>query len=655
MVAERVPEQTADLSQWLGRVHCGDALEFLRGLPDNCCDSVITDPPSGIRFMGKSWDSDKGGRAQWVAWLSEVLAECYRVAKPGATLACWALPRTSHWTGCAVEDAGWEVFDCVSHVFSTGFPKSKNFGCKCRGSMLPDSCDDTTTTETSPGLPTVRGTVLAEKSHAPREGQVLQRQMRGGPQDGTTGYVGEAEDDSGSRAQRMDGSRDGEAQGEDDGGEQPFVEGRGDVLPQERELQADQVCPVPPRVLADGPQGWVRDGASADCGAPFGAVPITGGSSSPQESQPPRQQPRESGVIPQQQGPQDRGGGTCQVCGGLIDFAGYGTGAKPSHECWWLARKPCEGSFAANAEAWGVSGLNVDGCRIGTSVETWPATRSYAPGQMQPGGQGDTVTTGPMPSGRYPSNTVFSHLPGCVRVGEVRVAGGNGVRGSARTGVAGFAGLGGHGEEVGYADADGLETVAKWECAEGCAVAELARQSGERRAGSPLTGGEPSSLNDSVYSLGMQHRTQFPGHADKGTAARFFQQFPGEDEPPFNYIAKSSRSERERGLIGHIPCAVCGGLDTETHEVNGRTAKCFRNSHPTVKSVALMTWLATLTKTPTGGVILEPFAGSGTTCVAAVRTGRQFIGCELDPHYTEIANRRIDEARRNAQPSLIEE
>ena len=67
------------------------------------------------------------------------------------------------------------------------------------------------------------------------------------------------------------------------------------------------------------------------------------------------------------------------------------------------------------------------------------------------------------------------------------------------------------------------------------------------------------------------------------------------------------------------------------------------NDHPTVKPMALMRWLCRLV-TPQGGVVLDPFMGSGTTGVAAVREGFQFMGIELDARYCEIAQRRLDAA-----------
>lgn len=105
-------------------LHQGDCLEVLRSLPAESVDSVVTDPPAGISFMGKDWDSAKGGRAQWVSWMTDVMRECLRVLKPGGHALVWAIPRTSHWTGAALEDAGFEIRDVVTHLFGSGFPKS---------------------------------------------------------------------------------------------------------------------------------------------------------------------------------------------------------------------------------------------------------------------------------------------------------------------------------------------------------------------------------------------------------------------------------------------------------------------------------------------------------------------------------------------------
>jgi DNA modification methylase len=61
----------------------GDCLSVMRGMPTATVDAIVADPPAGISFMGKAFDSDRGGRASWVAWLAERMAEAARVVKPG--------------------------------------------------------------------------------------------------------------------------------------------------------------------------------------------------------------------------------------------------------------------------------------------------------------------------------------------------------------------------------------------------------------------------------------------------------------------------------------------------------------------------------------------------------------------------------------------
>jgi DNA modification methylase len=102
----------------------GDSLEILKSLPTNSMDSLVTDPPAGIGLLGLDWDKDKGGKQEWIEWLASIMRECHRVMKPGAHGFVWAIPRTSHWTATALEDAGFQVKDIVAHLFGSGFPKN---------------------------------------------------------------------------------------------------------------------------------------------------------------------------------------------------------------------------------------------------------------------------------------------------------------------------------------------------------------------------------------------------------------------------------------------------------------------------------------------------------------------------------------------------
>ena len=84
---------------------------------DDCTfDAIVTDPPYGLGFMGKAWDSDVPGTPYW--------DQALRVAKPGAHLLCFGGTRKFHRMACAIEDAGWEIRDCIMWVYGSGFPKN---------------------------------------------------------------------------------------------------------------------------------------------------------------------------------------------------------------------------------------------------------------------------------------------------------------------------------------------------------------------------------------------------------------------------------------------------------------------------------------------------------------------------------------------------
>jgi hypothetical protein len=107
--------ERADMSdRW--QIICGDCVAELTAMPENHFDSVVTDPPYGLAFMGKRWDMSICGVDIW--------REVLRVAKPGAHLLAFGGTRTHHRLMCAIEDAGWQVRDCMGWLFGSGFPKS---------------------------------------------------------------------------------------------------------------------------------------------------------------------------------------------------------------------------------------------------------------------------------------------------------------------------------------------------------------------------------------------------------------------------------------------------------------------------------------------------------------------------------------------------
>ena len=97
-------------------LHVGNSLDVMPTLPPSSVESIVSDPPYGLSFMGKAWDHGVPGEAFW--------REAIRVAKPGAHLLAFGGTRTFHRLAVAIEDAGWEIRDCVMWVYGSGFPKS---------------------------------------------------------------------------------------------------------------------------------------------------------------------------------------------------------------------------------------------------------------------------------------------------------------------------------------------------------------------------------------------------------------------------------------------------------------------------------------------------------------------------------------------------
>ena len=94
-----------------------DCREVAARLEPNSIDSIVTDPPYGLKFMGKDWDYGIPGEEFWRLFL--------QIAKPSSYLLAFGGTRTYHRLTCAIEDAGWEIRDCLSWLYGTGFPKGK--------------------------------------------------------------------------------------------------------------------------------------------------------------------------------------------------------------------------------------------------------------------------------------------------------------------------------------------------------------------------------------------------------------------------------------------------------------------------------------------------------------------------------------------------
>jgi DNA modification methylase len=268
-----------------------------------------------------------------------------------------------------------------------------------------------------------------------------------------------------------------------------------------------------------------------------------------------------------------------------VQWDGWGTALKPAHEPIVMARKPLTGTVAETVLEWGTGALNVDGCRIGrdpSDVSGWATTGSGASENRAMSGPNYARDPKPDNAGRWPANVLLD-------------------------------------EE---------------------AAAMLDAQTGKLHSQDPSTrahGGAGKFANQGADGDWRTMRGAEGWYADKGGPSRFY------------YVAKAGTKERNAGLEGfeEQPTASAVGMgavtarnwgDPDAKVYEGKTTA--RNTHPTVKPIALMQWLVRMV-TPPGGKVLDPFTGSGTTGIAAVREGFTFIGIEREAEYVAIAKARI--------------
>ena len=272
---------------------------------------------------------------------------------------------------------------------------------------------------------------------------------------------------------------------------------------------------------------------------------------------------------------------------------GWGTGLKPAWEPILLARKPSDATVAETVLRYGTGALHVDACRLPTADNggNWGHSNETCRPRFNASPEGAAYRTAQHEFGRWPPNVAL----------------------------------------------------------DAAVAAALDRVVGDRP--STLTGrADPTLLHPPVsdaVSGGIVFTTpkgQGGLYADLGGPSRFF------------YCPKASRAEREEGLEGfgarpgvRYGQAVVNGSGGLINGTGERTPT--RNPHPTVKPVALMRWLVRLV-TPPGGLVLDPFCGSGTTGVACALEGMRFLGIEREADYAAIARARISRARM--QPSLFD-
>lgn len=268
-----------------------------------------------------------------------------------------------------------------------------------------------------------------------------------------------------------------------------------------------------------------------------------------------------------------------------------GTALKPAWEPVCMARRPLIGTVEANWREHGTGALNIDGCRIAgeSTLREKAAGRGQFPHEDD-AWEPKAVTVG-SDLGRWPANLIH----------------------------------------------DGSDEV-------------LAAFPNAPGAQSPVTGDEPSSSTSSVYGKFKRAASDRTGeasaHSDNDGPAGFNMKPGARREATsaarFFYCAKADRADRNAGLDGMPTKDLNWSSGTQAPGTfqSPNTNRAAQNHHPTVKPTDLMRYLCRLV-TPAGGVVLDPFMGSGSTLKAAELDGFSAIGIELSAEYIEIARRRI--------------
>lgn len=501
----------------------GDCLEVLRKLGPNRVDAVVTDPPYELGFMGKAWD------ASGIAYRVDLWREVLRVLKPGGHLLAFGGTRTYHRMTCAIEDAGFEVRDSLHWFYGTGFPKSLD---------VSKAIDSARVEDLEPVRRVCRAVRAAMDARGLKSADLV-----------------------------------------------PFFDGCHPRLINHWAARDTDSQPNLPtlaqwvtlrRVLADRSLEALdlevvrlnrRKGEPGDA---YKAAPVIGQHDDTSPGNKLRvsmlgHEPDAVGVI------------KAPATDAAARWQGWGTALKPGHEPIVLARKPLEGTVAANVQKWGTGALNVDGCRLPTGDDLGNGVKAST---ARVGYDGGFTTTTTNPGGRWPANVLLDEH----------------------------------------------------------AAAELDAQSGPRKAGGSIgahTAAAAVTDGRTVYQNHNAPRGEWVPYGDAGGASRFFyvakpsraeRDLGCDDLPARSGGEATDRADDSAGVRNPRAGANRGGGA--------------RNHHPTVKPVELMRHLVRLV-TPPGGTVLDPFTGSGTTGIAARLEGFGFLGIEREPEYITIALSRI--------------
>ncbi len=411
----------------INKIIQGDCIEEMKKLEENSVDAIVTDPPYGLAFMGKEWDTFSEykkekqtprsefksiGRVRYyrkdgkpVYWNKPTYVpkefkfvgknqskknklmenfffywaiECLRVLKPGGFLLSFGGTRTFHRLVCGIEDAGFEIRDTISWIYASGFPKSlsvhKQIQKFYKGGNT--SIEHNGKQETKYDLRQMSETNLSETINSQdKQGEVLQSEL--------------SEQNT---HQTMQGE---EPKERTQGSEESSMEGGSDLLQDTRKLQRCEICKMPKEISCYVQKGWLCNGTQINNGKEIKEGFKENRSDTSQRSQSRKQQDKKSYAI-------------CEQCQTQIlgRHEGIGTALKPAQELICVARKPLsEKNVALNVLKWGTGGLNIDDCRIVHNEELSKKGDEHKLDTQKQGWGFKSVDRGN--EGRFPANIIL--------------------------------------------------------------------------------------------------------------------------------------------------------------------------------------------------------------------------------------------------------
>lgn len=564
---------------------CGDNLPILREMPDNSVDAIVTDPPYGLSFMGRKWDYDVPSVELW--------AECLRVLKPGGHLLAFAGTRTQHRMAVRIEDAGFEIRDMIAWVYGSGFPKSH---------------------DVSKAIDREAG---AERADAVTGGH-MGISAHGGDCRNNNAQAWHAQSQHGqiNKGLLTRGTPITDAAKQWDGWGSALKPSFETVTFATKPLDAMGYCAIMITNLTERIESCRHNAKNAVKSLERSRADLPGGKINTAHAS----VATDTGEVPANKtatGPEDATHLKADTSASTLEAEGIALNTFLS----W--RRILEGVFNAVKTSTTLTAFE-------TTID-WKIL-SYCLLQVTPDIiiQARCNPNGLNPNALRAVTYLNASLASCESIlalfavapamsQEAEACRGEDVKPNLDPCILARKPL---------AERTIAANVLTWGTGgvnvDGCRIDRGAKTGGFPanliHDGSdevvrlfPVTGPSKAAARNNGEFKSVAKGRELPhvtyGHDDQGgSAARFF------------YCAKASRSEREAGLEGD---------------------KC---THPTVKPIALMRYLCRLV-TPPGGIVLDPFTGSGTTGCAATLEGFGFVGIEREAEYAEIARRRVEHWR----------